>query len=196
MTSILMTPLRMKKIVPEDWTEWWHIWNTYNQPVSKQITNHNRGYGVFNGLDLYTDNTKKMIYSAPLAPKSKVVDNLVEQIADAIPIELSLVRVLENKYPVPFHSDTDKTMFELRSFLWNDYTEPVWSFKYYDETRQLIMPDDTNTFFYKDYPMKHSSIYDPARTKGLLAIYGSMKKDFFNFILDSSKYYHEHSWVV
>lgn len=196
MSSILFTPLKIPKIVPNDWDEWWHVWNTYRRPVVKTNKNHNDAIGLFNGLDLFNSKTKLLYYTVAECPKFKVVDNILDQIYDRIPIELEAVRVLENNYAVPFHSDTNTLVYELRCFLWNTYTNPVWTFRYLDQRKTLIMPPDTNTFFYKDYPLQHSSIYHPQRTKGILAIYGKFKKEFKHLVNWSYINYKDYAWLT
>lgn len=193
---ILFTPLKTKKIVPYDWDEWWHIWNTYSAFVSKKYENHNNAIGTWKGLDLYTKIKYKMIYDAPHAPNSKLIDDLIEQIQNTIPIHVFKVRVIENFKEVPYHADHSYPKDELRCFLWNNYDTPVWSFSYKNTERQLVMPSDSNTYYYKDFPLKHHSVYDPTKSKGVMAIYGMPKSNFTEFINDSVTHYKNYAWVI
>lgn len=193
---ILFTPLRMKKITPNDWEEWWKIWNNNAQIITKKHKNHNNQIGVWKGLDLFTRIDIDMIYEAPHAPKVRVIDDLIEQIQTSMPIELFKVRVLENFYEVPFHADHNYPKYEFRCFLWNTYNSPVWSFEYENIKKELTMPEETNTFYYKDFPLKHHSIYDPNYTKGIMAIYGAPKKELTEFVKDSAAYFKDYAWII
>ena len=196
---ILMTPLNIPKIVPNNWDEWWSVWNTHAKVISKVLKNHNYTGGVWRGLDLYTSsvwNKDKEVYTAPHAPASPVIEDLINQIRKHIPIVLFKVRVIENLNIVHFHTDHNYPKDELRSFLWNDYKEPVWTFRHNNIQKSLILPDNTNTWYYKDYPVKHSSIYTPDKSKGVLVIYGSPRTEFDAFVKDSAETFKEYSWSV
>jgi hypothetical protein len=191
-----MTPLLMKKIEPNDWDEWWKIWNAHSDVVKKAYRNHNNTVGLWRGLDLYTRLDIKTTYEAPHAPPSSVIDDLIGQIETSIPIILQKVRVIENLTEVPAHSDHAFFKDELRCFLWNNYTKPVWSFEHEGQTKELILPDDSNCWYYRDYPMKHASIYEPEHSKGVMAIYGIPKLAFEDFVQTSATHYNRFAWVV
>lgn len=191
-----MTPLYIKKIVPNDWDQWWKLWNQYAGVVQKTYNNHNNEIGVWKGLDLVTKVNIKLIYTAPHAPSHPVIDDLVSQVNKHIPIILFKIRVIENLYEVPYHSDHNHPKDELRCFLWNNYTDSVWSFKYNNIIRKLQMPEDSNTFYYKDYPLQHSSIYCPNKGKGIMLIYGALKKEFSNLLSKSVNHYKNLAWVL
>ena len=191
-----MTPLLVPKITPNNWDEWWDIWNKHSDLVTKAHQNHNDYTGQWRGLDIFTRLDIKNIYSAPQAPESPVITDLIRQIETHIPIILTKVRVIENLEFIPAHSDHHYGKDEIRCFLWNNYEKPVWSFEYENESKQLVLPNDTNCFYYKDYPMKHSSIYERNFSKGIMAIYGIPKLAFRNFVESSSLYYKNHAWEV
>ena len=195
---ILMTPLNIPKIVPNNWDEWWSVWNTNAKVISKARKNHNDTEGVWRGLDLYTSSIYKMptVYTAPHAPSCPVIDDLINQIRKHIPIILIKVRVIENLDVVQSHTDHNYPKDELRSFLWNDYEEPVWIFNHNNIQKPLILPDNTNTWYYKDHPMKHSSIYTPNKSKGVLVIYGSPRTEFNEFVKNSAEIFKEYSWSM
>ena len=195
---ILMTPLAIPKIEPNNWGQWWEVWNTYSGLVTKENKNHNDAVGSWRGMNLYTNSIIKgtTIYSAPTAPKCPVTDDIVNQIRQRIPIVPVVVRVIENLDNVLAHSDHAAPKDELRCLLWNTYTDPVWEFKHLGEARPLILPETTNSFYYKDYPMTHSSKYVSGCSKGILLVYGIVKPEFNKFIDDSATVFKDHAWVL
>jgi hypothetical protein len=198
MNKILYTPLDIPKIVPNDWDAWWKIWNEYARPVTKSTKNHNSSEGAWKGIDLFDSYAYKIktIYEAPLAPKAPVIDDLINQIRKHIPLVPLKVRVIENLDVVLPHSDHNYEEDELRSFLWNDYDEPVWELNLNGVKKKINLPETTNTWYYKDYPMTHSSIHKEGKSKGVMVIYGIQKNNFSDFLnLSASKFSNE-AWVI
>lgn len=195
---ILYTPLSIPKLEVNNWDEWWSVWN-HAQFINKVATNHNSTTrDMLKGFDIYNTGHTRMysLYDAVMAPKCKVVDNLLEQIFEYVPIIPKLIRVMENTGIVPAHSDYAKPRDEFRSVLWNTYDEPIWEFTYNNEARTLELPNDTNSFYYKDYPLKHSAIHNSTKTKGLLLVYGTLKHNHTNIVQASAEKYKDYAWVV
>jgi hypothetical protein len=44
--------------------------------------------------------------------------------------------------------------------------------------------------------MKHSSIYTPNKSKGVLVIYGSPRTEFNEFVKNSAEIFKEYSWSM
>lgn len=195
---ILMTPLNIPKIVPNNWDEWWSVWNTHSKVITKARKNHNDTEGLWKGLDLYTSSQYQIpiVYTAPHAPSCPVIEDLINQIRKHIPIVLFKVRVIENLDVVLPHADHHYPKEELRGFLWNEYEEPVWTFEHDSIRKPLVLPDSTNTWYYKDYPMKHSSIHTPNKSKGVLVIYGIPRVNFNEFIEHSAETFKDYSWSI
>jgi hypothetical protein len=195
---ILMTPLSVPKIQPNNWDEWWSVWNTYSGTATKQQKNQNDAVGSWKGMDLETNSLFKMptVYSVPKAPSTPVTDDIIRQIKAYIPVEPIVVRVIENLDVVPAHTDNSVPVTEIRCMLWNNYQEPVWEFNYLGEKRKLLLPESTNTFFYKDCPLTHSSIFKKEFTKGVMVIYGIWKPALRDLVINSAEEFKEVSWVV
>jgi len=193
-----MTPLAIPKIEPNNWDQWWEVWNTHSGIVTKEKTNHNNEVRKWRGMNLYTNSIVKgnITYSAPTAPKCPVTDDIVNQIKKNIPIVPIVVRVIENLETIPTHSDHAEPTDEIRCMLWNNYPKPVWNFKYFNDTKTLVLPESTNSFYYKDYPMTHSSKYSLEFTKGILLVYGFFKPEFKKFIEDSASTFKDHAWIL
>jgi len=196
---IIYTPLDIPKIEPNNWNEWWEVWNNNSQFINKVSSNHNTTVrDMLKGFDIYnTGNTRLYsLYDAVMAPKCKVIDNLLEQIFEIVPLEPKLIRVMENIGPVPAHSDYASPRDEFRAVLWNTYTDPIWEFSFYKEHRKLRLPNSTNSFYYKDYPLQHSAMYDNTKTKGLLLVYGPLKKNHPTLIKESATKYKDYAWIL
>jgi hypothetical protein len=72
----------------------------------------------------------------------------------------------------------------------------VWTFTNDITSYNLKIPDDTNSFYYLDGPIKHSSIYEPNYSKGVVAIYGKPDNDFENLLNASYLKYHNYAWMI
>jgi hypothetical protein len=131
-----------------------------------------------------------------MAPKCNVIDNLIEQIFEHVPLVPKLIRVMENNRVIGAHSDYSSPRDEFRAVLWNTYDEPLWEFSYINEKRKLELPEDTNSFYYKDYPLTHSAIHNNDKTKGLLLVYGYLKENHNDLIQESAKKYKDFAWVI
>jgi hypothetical protein len=199
---IIYTPLDIPKIEPNNWDEWWDVWNNHARPMVKVRHNHNYFHEIpaLRGFDLYRkhDMFKKLhAYQAPLAPQVPVVIDLIEQVKKYCVFEPLLIRVAENLIPTSPHSDYSVSgKYEFRSILWNTYTTPVWKFTYENETRDMILPHDTNSFYYLDYPVKHSTIYDGQYSKGLVKVYGTLKSTTSDLISKSTAKYKDLAWII
>jgi hypothetical protein len=65
-----------------------------------------------------------------------------------------------------------------------------------EKSLKMTLPDDTNSFYYLDYPLKHSAIYRPGNTKGVLVVYGVPMKDKFKEMTTRSYLkYIDYTWV-
>lgn len=196
---ILYTPINIPKLQINDWTVWWEVWNKNIDFINKVGTNHNQtNKNLLKGFDLYRNGNTLLysLYQAILAPKCNVIDDLVEQIFEHVPIEPKLIRVMENTSAVGAHSDYSVPRDEFRAILWNTYEEPLWEFAYGAEKRKLHLPDDTNSFYYRDYPLTHSAIHDNTKTKGLLLVYGTLKRNHRELIEKSAEKYKDYAWII
>lgn len=193
---ILFTPLDIPKIVPSDWDAWWDLWNNHAQLINKKVTNHNPAFGSpWKGFDLLNEFNHE-VYEAAVAPKHPAADDLIEQVRTHCPFEPTFIRVMENLETIQFHSDVLYPKHEFRSVLWNTYPDSIWMFKYGDIVRQMSLPEDTNSFYYYDYPLKHAAHYDPRYSKGLLIVYGTPKPDFYEILNISTEKYKEVAWII
>lgn len=199
---IIYTPLDIPKLEPINWDQWWDVWNQHATPIVKTRHNHNYSHESppWRGFDLYRkhDIFKNLhVYEAPLVPQVPVVIDLIKQIKNYCIFEPLLIRVAENLVPVLPHYDYDHNgRYEFRSILWNTYPTPIWQLNYENETREMILPNDTNSFYYLDKPVKHSAIYNPLYSKGLIKVYGKRKTTADELITKSISKYKDFVWIV
>jgi hypothetical protein len=192
---ILVCPLDIPKIIPNDWTEWWCTWKDADV-MYKATKNHNSTTLKWLGLDLYKIHNYCTNYRAPYAEQNPTVIDLCRQIQESVKFKIILIRVIENLEPVFPHSDNVRNTPSIRTFLWNTYQQPVWNFTSDSTSYDLKMPPDTNSFYYLDGPIKHSSVYDSNYSKGVLAVYGEPNNDFKNLLNASYLKYHKYAWNI
>ena len=192
---ILVCPLDIPKIVPNDWDEWWSTWKSADV-MHTATKNHNATPLKWRGLDLYKIHDYSTNYRAPYAEQNPTVIDLCRQIQESVKFRITLIRVIENLEPVPSHSDNTKNTPSIRTLLWNTYQQSVWTFTNDITSYKLRMPNDTNSFYYLDGPIMHSSIYDPNYSKGVVAIYGNPANDFENLLNASYLKYHNYAWMI
>jgi hypothetical protein len=192
---ILVCPLDIPKIVPNDWDEWWSTWKSADV-MHKVTKNHNAMPLKWLGLDLYKIHDYSTNYQAPYADQNPTVVDICEQIQESFKFKITLIRVIENLETIFPHSDNIVNTPSIRTFLWNTYQQPVWTFTNDNTSYNLKIPDGTNSFYYLDGPIKHSSVYDPNCSKGVIAIYGKPDNDFKNLLNASYLKYHNYAWMI
>ena len=190
---ILVCPLNIPKIVPIDWDEWWSTWKGATV-MYKATKNHNATPLKWLGLDLYKIHDFSTNYRAPYAEQNPTVIDLCKQIKESVKFKITLIRVMENLEPVSPHSDNAINTPSIRTLLWNTYRQPVWKFTNESTSFELSMPNDTNSFYYLDGPIKHSAIHDPNYSKGILAVYGTPTNKFQTSLNNSYVKYHDYAW--
>ena len=184
---ILFTPLDIPKIQPNNWDEWWEFWNKEIAPP----TNSASVAPLWKIVDLYSiKNTQTSTH------EYSVVNDLIEQVHKHCIFEPTLIRVMENLQTIKPHSDNIGSTKEFRSVLWNTYTDPLWTFTYNKQSKKLILPELTNSFYFLDYPMTHDAVYQPGQTKGLLIVYGRLKKNTEQVLTASAEKYKQFACVV
>lgn len=199
---ILYTPLDIPKIEPNDWSEWWDIWNTYSAPAVKKITTHNPHSSRWNSLEIYrhaesSPIVDSIVYDSPRAPDLPVIQDLVRQVKESLPVEVLYMRVIENKSFVLFHTDSNFPQKQIRSLMWSTNKKLNWILRKTNNPTNYRpkLPEDSNTFFYYDYHTEHCATYDPSDSKGLMQIFISSTPEFDELINESAKKYAELSWV-
>jgi hypothetical protein len=200
---ILYTPLDIPKIEPNNWDEWWEIWNNYSAPATKKIATHNPHNSNWESLEIYrhaesSSTIDAIVYESPRAPDAPVIRDLVQQIKNSIPAFIYYIRVIENKSFVLFHTDNESPMKQFRSLLWSTNNKLNWVLRKNGSSVNYRpkLPDDSNTFFYYDNLTEHCAVYDPRVSKGLIQLFISDSPDLDGLITQSSQKYSEFAWSV
>jgi len=198
---ILYSPLNVPRIEPNNWDEWWDIWNTYSGDAKKKFETHNPIKTEWRSLEIYryTENSPiidNIVYECPRAPESPVITDLVRQIKEAIPGIVRYIRVIENKSFVSLHSDNDSPQPQFRTLLWTTNSKLNWILRRNNEIRKPELPEDSNTFYYFDYHTQHSAPYYPNVSKGIVQVYVDPSPELERLVIDSSIKYESLAWVV
>lgn len=192
MTTAISVPLDFPKIIPNDWDEWFRVWERNKKIVPKIQTTKNLGKVIWRGFDIYVkdnidaDDITKYHCENINCPElfNSLFDNL-----DKFPMDLYLVRVLESTHPVSPHHDyaTDSKFHSIRSLLYSNSQCPTWYYQQDNKEKQYLkLPDETNTWYYNDLVTKHGTDLKPNYTKQLIMYRGAIKENQLDTLLEKS----------
>jgi hypothetical protein len=199
---VLYTPLDIPRIEPNNWDEWWGIWNTYSGLATKKIKTHNPYESVWRALEIYryTESSPmidNIVYDAPRCPPAPVIQDLVKQVHDFYPGIVLYIRVVENQSIVKFHSDNTIPKHQFRTLMWSTNNRLNWLLK--NKEKKVfcpVLPGDSNTFYYYDYHTQHHALYSPKVSKGILQVFISVDPQIDDLIERSCKKYENLAWVT
>lgn len=196
---VLYTPLSMPRIEPNNWDEWWEVWNKYSGPSVKMYKTHNPFESTWKWLELYrfTESSPKLdnlVYDCPRCPETPVTLDLIRQIKESFPGVVRCIRVIENTSFVKFHSDTSEPSGQFRSLLWSTNQKLNWLLSKNAEIFRPELPEDSNTFFYHDYHTKHCAPLYPNVSKGLIQIFIDYTPELEAVVKQSSIKYQSLAW--
>jgi hypothetical protein len=198
---VLYTPLDIPRIEPNNWDEWWDIWNTYAGSATKKIETHNSYESIWKSLEIYryTESSPiidSIVYECPRCPQTPVIQDLINQIQESYPGIVRYIRVIENQSNIKFHSDADVPQHQFRTLLWTTNDKLNWLFKRNEEVFFPKLPKDSNTFYYYDYHTQHCAPYSSEISKGILQAFISFDSESDDLIERSSKKYENLAWVI
>jgi hypothetical protein len=198
---VLYSPLDVPKIEPNNWDEWWEIWNTYSAVATKKIITHNPHKSVWKSLELYryTESSPvidNIVYECPRCPDSPVIQDLVRQIKEALPGIVRYIRVIENQSFILFHTDNSEPYFQFRTLMWTTNNKLNWLLRRKNEVRRPELPPESNTFFYYDFHTQHCAPYLPHISKGIIQVFIDPAPELNRLINKSSRKYEGLAWVV
>lgn len=198
---VLYTPLDIPRIEPNNWDEWWGIWNTYSGLATKKIKTHNPYESVWKALEIYryTESSPiidNIVYDSPRSPPAPVIQDLVKQVQDFYPGTVHYIRVIENQSNVKFHSDHHSPQYQFRTLMWSTNNKLNWLLKTKEEAFCPVLPEDSNTFYYYDYHTQHHAAYSPKVSKGILQAFISVDPKIDDLIERSCKKYENLAWVT
>lgn len=198
---VLYTPLDIPKIEPNNWDEWWSIWNTYSGLATKKIKTHNPYESVWKSLEIYRNPESSpvidtIVYDSPRCPDAPVIQDLVKQVQDYYPGLVHYIRVVENQSAVKFHSDHYIPQYQFRTLLWSTNHKLNWLLKTKDEAFCPELPEDSNTFYYYDYHTQHCAPYSPKVSKGIIQAFISVDPQIDTLLDRSCKKYENLAWII
>lgn len=198
---VLYTPLDIPKIEPNNWDEWWEVWNKYAGPSIKMTKTHNPYPSTWKGLELYrfTESSPildDLIYECPRCPETPVTLDLIRQVKEYFPTSIRCIRVIENTSFVKFHSDTNIPSYQFRSLLWSTNKKLNWLLSKNADIFRPELPEDSNTFFYYDYHTKHCAPLYPNISKGLLQVFLENTHELTEMINQGARKYQSQAWIA
>jgi hypothetical protein len=172
--TLLATPVDLPKVVPDDWDKWWHIWNTYAQPLKKKTpTPNGMQGGQWVGFDVYRNSLFKANYEAAEHDLSLSYPSLFNAIMGPLQPGVTGLRFVESRCAFPAHVDNFMPAWQLRCMFSCPNPSEQWYYTRLDGTdeRPLVLAEETNWFAYKDGALKHGTRYDPTKPKILLQVF-------------------------
>lgn len=192
MTYPISIPLDLPKIIPNNWNEWFKVWEKNKKLVKKVQATKNLGGILWYGFDIYVkknvDPDDIIKYHCENVNCPELFNSLFDNL-DKFPMDIYVVRVLESLLPVQPHHDyaIDSNFHSIRSLLYSDTTELSW---YYQKNNQekiyLTLPTETNTWYYNDLKVKHGTDLRQGHKKQLIMYRGVIKENQLDDLLKKS----------
>lgn len=188
MQNILSTPLKLPKIEPINWTNWWALWYSQAKSIQKVSDNHNTNAAPWRGFDIWvkpgidaemTTHYRSKNLNCPEMFTS-IFDNL-----DKFPIDIEIVRVVSSLGAVLPHTDSDAESLSVRSLVYDNNVRPNFYYLKDNKREYQLLPPDTNTWAYWDHKKKHGTDWYLGHSKILITYFGKLKTPEYLDILQS-----------
>ena len=183
---IISTPIDFPIIQPDDWDEWWSVWNSQAKLVKKNATTVNKFSVKWQGFDIYvrpgSEKGASFHYNFENINRPDLFSNLFNNLEN-FPVHIKSIRAACSLEDVPAHRDHRNDMYAVRSMLYNTNPIPTWYYKIDDRKEYLKLPNTTNTWLYGDHTSEHGTDFIPGHTKILLMFFGPLKEGFLDQIL-------------
>jgi len=180
---IIYTPIDMPKLVVDDWSIFWDIWNTEASELIKVRQNTQSSptqighSNIWNGLDVFRVNPSflsswkcKFVNIKTKLPK---LYKSLEDINQLIPVYC--IRLIQSNIPITSHTDDNLDIWSIRAYLHYTDSKSQWYFtKPNDRNGKRTysnLPDQTKWFAYNDKYCWHGTDFDPNHKKILVQIY-------------------------
>lgn len=177
---IIFTPLDLPKIEPDDWNEFWDIWDNHSDWLVKKVMNNQYSLSpignkmLWTGLDIYKHPARHPTYRAPFYDISKRLPKLYDFLENFNP-NIWCARLIQSHVDIDSHTDDDKDIWGIRAMFHYTDNEPQWYFtKPFDskgERSYISLPETTNWFSYNDKYSWHGTQFNHEHKKILLQIY-------------------------
>ena len=178
MSKIISAPLVFPKIEPDNWEEWWKVWDDEAVPVKKVQTSHNNLQSPWIGFDLYVapdkEEAAKFHYDFKNINRpdlfSKFFNNL-----DEFPLDINIMRVASTFVAARPHRDFTEPAVSVRAMLYDSNPAATWYYIFDNKKIYLNLPPDTNSWIYPDHESLHGTDFKPPYKKILLMFFGTLK---------------------
>jgi hypothetical protein len=189
MSTIISAPLNFPKIEPDNWDEWWNVWNTESKVVFKTSTTHNSLSSPWTGLDIYVKPGKEDLavetYNFRNINRPDLFSNFFSNLEN-FPLDISVMRAASTIVSARPHNDFTKPMYSVRAIMHDANPSPTWYYLFDDKKVYLNMPADTNSWIYPDHESKHGSDFQFPYRKILLMFFGTLKPGYPKIAFDQS----------
>lgn len=176
--DIIGCVLDMPEIYPDSWEVWWDIWNSNSAYMKKTVVNHNSGGSGWKGIEIYRGPTytEDKTYDVRYVDCRHIFPNMIGTI-ESLPMKINVVRALQSLRPYPPHHDFVLPQVQCRVLLYDE--NPSNTFYYIIDGKKVFqkLPEESNTWIYKDEGLLHGSDYNPKYKKILLGIFGHWLHD-------------------
>jgi hypothetical protein len=183
--------LDVPKLEPVNWKVWWSIWHEHAEPLTKYQKNHN-DTAKWIGFDCYRGETYNPVtegyYHSKFVDCSEVFPNLLNNVA-SIFHNIYLIRILQSTSTFfPHYDFKDEEHISVRTMLYDENPSSTFYYVINGEKVYQTLPQDSNTWIYKDHLVQHGSDFDSRYKKILITYYGFINREQVNNIFDTSKH--------
>lgn len=169
---LVSMPINFHKLVPDNWDQWWDIWNRYALPLDKIGKSPNQTIGDHIGFDVIKNQNYSTFYRANVVDLEKLYPSLYCQIQN-LPLRIFCARFVQSRSHFPAHVDNFRNNWSLRCMFHASDPNPQWYYTDLDNKNKkyLYLPDDTNWWIYLDGKIKHGTEFNPVYPKIILQVF-------------------------
>lgn len=180
MSNILSVPLDFPIVEPDDWDEWWRVWDLYCKPAPKINLTHNPGPGnKWEGFIIYKKPEfvyyPKPTYNFEYHDVSYIFTKFFSNL-EKFPIDIDLIKATSSYAPVAPHNEWPvNPQFSARAMLYDTNPISTWYYVCNGKTKFQKLPPDTNTWLWDDSISLHGTTFIKGYRKILLIFEGQVK---------------------
>jgi hypothetical protein len=190
MPNIISAPLVFPKIEPDSWETWWSIWNKEASVIERVGETPNNLISPWTGFDIYVkpgfEENASNSYNFKNINRPDLFPSLLDNI-DKFPVDIDVMRAASSFMPVVPHNDFIVPTYSVRTMLYDENPKQSWYYLFDNKVKNLLLPDNSNTWIYPDHESKHGSFYNSGYKKILILYYGKIKPELLENSLKDSE---------